>query len=219
MESLIADPGAVSPVATQTCQLLAAVGGQVLVLIDGLDASRQATAGQSEVAVRLDQDGWDRLLACVETIADIAQTCDLRVAFHPHAGTHVEFQDEIERLMADSRVGLCVDTGHAVYSGIDPISLIRQYSERIEHIHLKDLDASQLIDGLEAGRGFVASVAAGVFTPLGQGSIDLASIALAVRRAGYEGWATYEQDRTLATLDRALADSRSSLGYARSVGF
>src|ERR671918_452152 len=44
-----------------------------------------------------------------------AERHGLLPCFHPHAGTHVEFEQEIERLAVDTDpelVQLCIDTGH-----------------------------------------------------------------------------------------------------------
>jgi inosose dehydratase len=208
-------------VARSTCASVAAVQGRCLVLIDGLDPARTATAGRSSLAPRLDEPGWQRLVDTTNAVAAIAREAGLSVAFHPHVGTHVEFEDEIDRLMTDvdPAVGLCVDTGHTVYAGIDLEALIGRYADRIVHMHLKDLDHAVLDRCMSEGLTFEQSVAAQVFTPLGDGSVDLANVATTLRSIGYDGWATFEQDRVLATIDDALQESRRSLAYARSVGF
>lgn len=219
MEPLLGDLGALLDVARTTCAAIAAAGGSVLVLIDGFDAEREATAGRSERTVRLADAQWMRLTAAVHAVGALAARHGLTIAFHPHAGTHVEFADEIDRLLAETDVGLCLDTGHAAYAGIDPLDLLRRHGERLRHVHLKDLDRARLDACLKAEVGFVAAVARGVFTPLGVGSLDLAAVAAELRRRGYDGWATFEQDRTLATLDAALPEARRSLRHARAVGF
>lgn len=219
MEPLSRDRSAAVAIAQRTSELVAAAGGTVLVLIDGLDAQRVATAGRADVAVRLDHHDWERLVGTTNIVIDVAAAVGLQVAFHPHAGTFVEFQDEIDRLLTDTNVGLCVDTGHAVYADIDPVELTRRYASRIEHVHLKDVDGPKLRDCLRREVGFVEAVGEGVFTPLGEGSVDLRGVAVALDEAGYDGWATFEQDRTLDTIDAALGESRRSLEHARSAGF
>ena len=32
---------------------------------------------------------------------------------HPHAGGYIEFADEVERLVADTDLDLCIDSGHS----------------------------------------------------------------------------------------------------------
>lgn len=222
MEPLaVADTGPLAEIAHRTCASIAAAGGSCVVLIDGLDPRRTATAGRSERAPRLDDAGWERLLGGVAAVHRIAREHGLAVAFHPHAGTWVEFADEIDRLMGevDAGVGLCVDTGHTVYAGIDVVDLVERYARRIVHMHLKDLDTAALARVLAEDATFQESVAAGVFRPLGEGSIDLPGVAAALRAHGFDGWATFEQDRVLATIDDALPEARRSREYARAVGF
>jgi inosose dehydratase len=222
MEPLaVEDAAPLADVARRTCASVAGAGGSCIVLIDGLDPRRTATAGRSERAPRLDDAGWERLLGGVAAVRDVAREHGLAVAFHPHAGTWVEFGDEIDRLMGavDADVGLCVDTGHTAYAGLDVVDLVERYAQRILHMHLKDLDTAALARVLADGATFQESVAAGVFRPLGEGSVDLPGVAKALRAHGYDGWATFEQDRVLATIDDALPESRRSCAYARAVGF
>jgi inosose dehydratase len=222
MEPLAAAaPEAVLEIARRTCATVARAGGSCLVLIDGLDPRRTRTAGRSSIAPRLDDERWHRLVGTVDSVRAIAQDWGLAVAFHPHAGTHVEFEDEVDRLMADvdPSVGLCIDTGHAVYAGSDPTMLIERYAQRLVHMHLKDLDTDLLTRCLAEGATFEESVAADVFTPLGDGSVDLRGVATALETIAYAGWATFEQDRIPATIDDALPESQRSLSYARETGF
>lgn len=221
MEPLSRDGERVLEVARRTCALVAGAGGTTLVLIDGLDPERSATAGRSETAARLDPARWERLIGTVDAVATIAAEAGLRVGFHPHAGTHVEFEDEIARLMedADPAVGLCVDTGHSVYSGVDPVALVVRYAARIVHVHLKDLDPVRLAACHAAGGTFEQAVAAQVFTPLGDGNVDLGEVASVLAAQGYDGWATLEQDRVVATIDAALPEARRSLAHVRALGW
>jgi inosose dehydratase len=208
-------------IARRTCATVARAGGHTLVLIDGLDPGRVATAGRSQAAQRLAEPGWRCLTSMIEAVRALADEHGLALAFHPHAGTCVEFEDEIERLMedVDLAVGLCLDTGHALYAGIDPVALVQCYAGRILHVHLKDIELDALRGCLAAEASFLEAVAGGVFTPLGEGSVDLAGVAEALAAIGYDGWATFEQDRVLASIDQALEESRRSLLHARAVGY
>ncbi|HET8814303.1 MAG TPA: TIM barrel protein, partial [Solirubrobacterales bacterium] len=173
----------VARVAGETCSALSSVGAEILILIDGLSPERSATAGRASDARRLSVRGWDQLIATCDAVAAIAAESGLRVAFHPHAGTNVEFRDEIDRLMDDLdalNVGLCLDTGHAIYAGIDPVALIAAHHRRLLHVHLKDVDAAVLAAAVRDGGSFEQAVSAGVFTPLGEGSVDLEAVAEAL---------------------------------------
>ncbi len=62
----------------------------------------------------------------------------VRAVIHPHAGGYVEFEDELDRVAEDvpeEVAGLCLDTGHIDYSGMDPIATLRRYATRTNYIH------------------------------------------------------------------------------------
>jgi inosose dehydratase len=208
-------------VARRTCRVLAAGGARTVVLIESLKPARSATAGRSAIAERLDRRGWATLLDTVGEVARMAAgEFGLQAAFHPHAGTFVEFEDEVDRLLAGTDpalVGLCVDCGHALYSGIDAIELVRRAGDRVRHVHLKDVRPDVLAQARLRRLTFEHAVAAGVFCPLGQGAADLEGLRDALAGAAFAGWATFEQDR-LAGDGRARADADASLAHLRRIG-
>jgi inosose dehydratase len=145
----------------------------------------------------LDELGWKTMMSSLDRIADHARQRGITAALHPHVGTLVETGDEIDRLMRDSRVGLCVDTGHLAVGGADPVAITATYADRVNHVHLKDVDmalAGQVVSGALA---FGAAVKAGMFRPLGQGDVDVAALVSTLEAAGYSGWYVLEQDVVL----------------------
>ncbi len=179
-------PGVLSA-ARAVARRVAALGGRFLVVIDAVDPVRARTAGRTHEAVRLDRAGRSTLRSTVAAVAAVAREEGLRPVLHPHAGTHVEFEDEVEPLL--DVVELCLDTGHWLYAGQDPVAAYERWAERIPYLHLKDLYASRV-----AG-DFWSSVRAGAFRPLGAGDLDLAALLNALERHGFSGWAVVEQDR------------------------
>ena len=146
-----------------------------------------------------------------------AAAAGVRAVLHPHAGGYVEFEDEIELVLdaiAPGELGLCLDTGHALYAGSDPAALIRAYGARLDHLHLKDLDGDVAARGL----GFWDAVGAGVFCPVGEGRLDLAAVRAALDAVGYDGFATIEQDRRPGTAGSPVDDLRRSVRRLREAG-
>ena len=98
-------------------ELVATLGGKYLVLID--DLYSDPFTGQSIAPKRLDQDAWKRLVAAVHQVARLAkEQLGLCTVYHPHAETHVEYEDQIEQLLDvtdPELVKLCLDTGHHAY--------------------------------------------------------------------------------------------------------
>jgi inosose dehydratase len=204
---------AVLATARRACAWIAAAGGSVLVILDRVSPVRAATAGRPDRAARLAPAAWDGLVRRIEAVAELARAAGLVPVVHPHAGTFLEFADEIEAMLAATGIGLCLDTGHLAYAGLDPVA----WAERAEirHVHLKDLDRAVLDAALGRGDGFWEAVAAGVFCPVGGGAVDFGGVLAALEAAGYAGWATIEQDRVPGGGDPVADVRRSAAQLAR----
>ena len=219
-ESLL-DRDAATEAACRSLGAVTAARGRVLVIIDRPEPARAATAGRAADAARLGGASWDRLIGTVRAIAALASERGVRPVFHHHAGGHVEFEDEIERLLADvppDELGLCVDTGHALYAGVDPAALIRGHAERLEYLHLKDVDGARLAAARAERQDFWSAVARGVFCPVGDGSLDLDRLRAALAAAGYAGLATVEQDRRPGSPGKPADDLGRSVRRLRAAG-
>jgi inosose dehydratase len=186
---------AIEAVTLRACRAIAAAHGAVLVLIDRPGPERAATAGRSTAARRLADAEWASMIEGLRRAAAIAADHGLRAVVHPHAGSFIEFEDEVRRLLGEPDLDLCLDTGHAAYAGAAPERLIAEYGPRLGHVHLKDVRADVLARVRDEGLDFWAAIAAGVFCPLGQGIVDLPAVLAALADVGYRGYATIEQDR------------------------
>lgn len=165
----------------------------------------------------LSEREWTFLLAALDRVAGHAAARGYQATLHPHVGTVVESSDEVERVLAGARIPLCLDTGHLLIGGTDPLELARSAAERIGHVHLKDVDAT-LAGRVRAGElTYTEAVRRGVYRPLGAGDIDIAGIMTALEAAGYDGWYVLEQDVILAaeppTGTGPLEDVRRSVDF------
>jgi sugar phosphate isomerase/epimerase len=85
---------------------------------------------------------------------------DIRVAIHNHGPgdkrypTPQSVYDKIKDL--DDRFGICLDVGHTIRVGDDPVRAFKAYSGKVFDIHIKDVDKAQA-DGeeVEMGRGVI----------------------------------------------------------------
>lgn len=208
--------------ADETCRLLAEAGAGLLVIIQGFTPERERAAGRPGAAPGLTDDEWRTLIDGVHEVARLAAGGHgLVPCFHPHAGTAVEFEPEIERLVRDTDpelVALCIDSGHCAYSGVDPVALYRRHAERVAYLHLKDVDRGRLRSALGAALGFEDAVAHGVFCPLGEGVVDFGALRAALDEHGFDGWATVEQDRLPSDSTAPGEQAAASLRHLRSVG-
>jgi inosose dehydratase len=164
----------------------------------------------------LDEAGWRILLTNLDRIADHAARRGVEASLHPHMGTMVESGAETLRVIEGSRIGLCVDTGHLAAAGADPAAIIAAHPSRVRHVHLKDVDSALAGRVVAGSLTFADAVRAGLFVPLGSGSVDISGIVDILEGAGYQGWYVLEQDVMLPDEpdgEGPVADVRQCLDY------
>ena len=139
------------------------------------------------------------MIANMKAIAELATIkYGVRPVIHPHAGGYIEFVDEIEQVEADIPpvlAGFCIDTGHTFYAGMDPIDILRRYADRVDYIHFKDIDFAVFKRIMGERIRFFEACAQGVMCPIGKGVIDYPAIKDCLKRIGYQGYITVEQER------------------------
>ncbi|HJU42367.1 MAG TPA: sugar phosphate isomerase/epimerase [Vicinamibacterales bacterium] len=194
------DAGAATAIRTATLMRDAGFSGAFIVLADdnASVAMREQNAGRIRPEHRLSDEAWMTFAAGVDKVANaVAQETGLRTVFHPHCGGYVETPDEIDRLMEltdRTRVGLVLDSGHIIYGGGDPLTVLNTHRPRVWHVHFKDCDLNVAKSARQKRLGYLEAVRAQLFCELGTGVVDFASIAGALKSSGYGGWIVVEQD-------------------------
>ena len=209
-------------IAQKTVDLLSSVGGKFLVTIDHISEERMATAGQRNRAARLDRPRHRHMIDLIDRIADMALARGVTPVIHQHAGCFIEFEDELDELLhsLDSeKVGICIDTGHMVYAGIDPILYYRANATRVKYFHFKDIDPAVHARALQHSIPFLEAVKQNVFCPMGKGVVEWASLASVLKDTNYHGSANVEQDIDPEVSLSPLVDAKASRSYLESVGF
>jgi inosose dehydratase len=208
-------------VALETARLLAANGAPYIVLADEMSERRMAIAGSAGSEDGFTEAQWTGAARLISSIAKEAAELGVRSVFHHHAGTYVETPGEVAHLLdlTDPRMlGICLDTGHYFYGGGDPVEFARTHAQRIWHLHLKDIRANVLQQVRSEKIAYLEAIRRGVFCELGQGNVDLAGVIRELAKAGFEGWAVFEQDvdPTIPGTD-PLASATRSREYLRRV--
>jgi inosose dehydratase len=168
----------------------------------------------------LDDAQWATLLANLDRLADVANDRGVLAVLHPHVGTMVETRSDVDRVLQGSSVKLCLDTGHLLIGGTDPLTLTLRVPDRIAHAHLKDVDAA-LAARVQSGElTYTEAVRKGMYTPLGAGDVDIAGIVTALRTNGFDGWFVMEQDTILdgePADEGPVRDVRTSVAFMHDV--
>jgi inosose dehydratase len=178
-----------------------AIAAKVEMLVFAVDGTqdRDRCAGRAESGPRMSRDGFAKLASHVESFASLAAEHGVKSSFHPHAATYVETEGETQLLMDlldPSIVGLCLDVGHWIVGGADPIKAVDDYRNRITHVHVKDV-SREVLQKMLSGQIETMSIAVDefkLFVPAGTGLLNLRTLFLALEKVGFTGWLMSEQD-------------------------
>jgi inosose dehydratase len=214
------DPDAWRPAAAELDELapfIRSLGGEYLVIIDELYT--EEASGAARFAPVLDDAAWSQLVDGTARVMEAAGRHGLRPVFHPHAQTHVEYEDQIERLLADvDGLELCLDVGHHAYCGGEPVRFFARHRDRIPYLHLKSVDRELQDRVAREGLSFAGAVAEGVFVEPSLGAVDFEALRDLIVETGYTGYAIVEQDMYPAEFDRPLPIAKRTHAYLSGLG-
>ncbi|KGI37515.1 myo-inosose-2 dehydratase [Clostridium tetani] len=144
------------------------------------------------------EEEWKDLAKGLNKLGKLAKEKNMKVVYHHHMGTGVQTTEEIDKLMEmtdPTLVYLLYDTGHLVFSGEDPIVVLRKYINRIKHVHLKDIREDVVKIVKQKKMSFLQAVKLGAFTVPGDGDIDFKPVFNILAENNYEGWLLVEAEQ------------------------
>lgn len=163
---------------------------------------------------------WKKYADNVQRVANHVAEYGLVGTFHPHVDSHVQTESDIERLLNDTDVMLCLDTGHHVYGGGEPISFFEKHAARIPYIHIKDCDLAVKKQMDEEHWSFAKAVTKDIMVEPGKGSIDFEKFHAALVNKNYNGWCVVEQDLfPVKSFDIPLKLAKAGRENLRQAGF
>ncbi|MGD1220734.1 sugar phosphate isomerase/epimerase family protein [Streptomyces krungchingensis] len=204
----------------QVAALTRAMGARHLVVIPSF--WRDDKTAELLEPRELTAEQWAHLTKGMERLGhEVKETYGLDIVVHPHADTHIDTEDHVERFLdsTDSDlVNLCLDTGHYAYCGGDSVKLIETYGERIGYLHLKQVDPAVLADVVENEVPFGPAVQRGVMCEPPTGVPDLEPVLAAAQRLGVDLFAIVEQDMYPCEPDKPLPIAVRTRAFLRSCG-
>ena len=128
---------------------------------------------------------------------------DMTYAIHLHGPDMPLFPDADDAWNnvkdLDPRIGMCLDIGHNLRNGKDPVAALKKYHTRVFDIHIKDVTAAQKL---------------GYSVEIGRGIIDYPAFVKMLRKVGYTGVCSLEHERNM---DNPFMGIAESIGYFRAV--
>ena len=191
-----------------------AAGAEVLVLaantgLDGYDATRPGMA----------EENWQAMADNLARISQRAQERGVMAVIHPHAGTMVETWADVQEVLTRTAIPFCLDTGHMWIGGTDPVAFAKDHGDRVGHVHFKDVVLAIAQRVRDGALSYYDAVKEGLYTPLGQGDVDVTAIIGSLLNQGYTGWFVLEQDLVLsiepATEEGPQVDAAASVEFLR----
>lgn len=178
---------------------LKALGAKVIVV------SEQGKSIQGDINCPLfkfkptfNDEEWKKLIDGLHRLGSIARDNGMKIVYHHHMGTGVQTTEEIKRLMdaTDPKlVSLLYDTGHLHFSGEDIVDIFNLYTDRIHHIHFKDIRSTIVEHVKKEDLSFLEAVKQGAFTVPGDGDIDFKPILEMIYESDYSGWIVVEAEQ------------------------
>lgn len=192
-------------------------------LMQSLGAGHVVIMDRSEFYPRgregvLDEAGWAGLTQMVRDAQALVEgEYGLKLSFHPHIGTAVEKEDQIDRLLAETAIDLCFDTGHHAFWNQDPLAYMERVFPRIAYMHLKNVDGAVRQRVLDGQLSVAASYGAGVMCPLPDGVVDIQAVMRLLDERGFAGPIVVEQDVAANATETPLQLATRNLTYMNAI--
>lgn len=120
------------------------------------------------------------LLSCVNNISARAADRGIECSYHPNSpeGSIYRTEEDYQILLngLSKNIGYTPDLGHIAKGGMDPLSIIKAYRDKVNLVHYKDMYDD------------------GQWAPTGEGEIDFDAITKYLIDTNYEGWIVMEDE-------------------------
>jgi sugar phosphate isomerase/epimerase len=145
------------------------------------------------VSTQMIDDGFKLFAERFNPILDVFGECGVRFALEVHP-TEIAFDlytadRALEALDYREEFGFNFDPSHLHWQGVDPVEFIREFPDRMYHVHMKD--AIVTLDGrsgiLSSHLNFGDPLRGWDFRSLGRGGVNFEEIIRALNQAGYNG--------------------------------
>ena len=145
----------------------------------------------------LKNEDWINYCKKISEVGKRLEDQQMPLAYHHHMGTVIQSHDDTARLMEETNdsVKLVIDTGHMLFAGGDSLKIIKDFKEKIIHVHCKDMRENVLRKSLKDDLSFRHSFLEGAFTVPGDGCIDYKPILEELKKNNYNGWLVVEAEQ------------------------
>ena len=161
---------------------------------------------------KMDLDEAKKYYVKISEMGKFLEDEGMPLAYHHHMGTVIETEEDTIRLLenTDDSVKLTLDTGHMLFAQGNSLKILKDFYERIAHIHCKDIRKNVLDKSLTEDFSFRAAFLEGAFTVPGDGCIDYKPLFDVLKEKNYSGWLVVEAEQDPA---KANPFEYAKIGY------
>ena len=203
----------------EVCELSKKIGADYFIIMDGMYSDMWTD--ELLKPKKLTEVQWKDFVNNLVTLSRVVKEYGIKPVFHPHAATHVEYEPEIERLLAETSpedVMLCFDTGHHIYcKGNSLYSFMQKHVDRISFLHFKDVVKSVKEEVWEKDIPFAQATKLGIWAEIGTGEVDFKKVKEILDKGGFDGYAIIEHDMYPVDYDVPFAIQKRTGEYLVSI--
>ncbi|MCW3002534.1 MAG: hypothetical protein JWQ20_1832 [Conexibacter sp.] len=163
-----------------------------------------------------EREALDQMKRIYQRVVPVAEAYGITINIEPHGHftTKPEFMGELLDSVESEHLGLNMDTGNTYIAGQDPVSFCRQFADRVNHVHVKDVSESLAA----ASRGDMTGIAVS-HCALGDGvnADNIRACLEILRDAGFDGVLSMECEGDGGPMiEKSLAWVREAVGQTQS---
>ena len=146
---------------------------------------------------QMNNDEWKSFNDKLSDMGKYLEDQGMPLAYHHHMGTVIETEDDTIRLLENTNdsVKLTLDTGHMLFAKGNSKKILENFSERLIHMHCKDIRKNVLEKSLKQDLSFREAFLEGAFTVPGDGCIDYKPLFDILKKKNYSGWLVVEAEQ------------------------
>ena len=161
---------------------------------------------------KMDEEESKNYYKKISEMGKYLQDQGMPLAYHHHMGTVIETEEDTIKLLenTDDSVKLTLDTGHMLFAQGNSLEILKNFSDRVIHMHCKDIRKNVLDKSLKEDLSFRGAFLEGAFTVPGDGCIDYKPLFDVLKEKNYSGWLVVEAEQDPA---KANPFEYAKIGY------
>ena len=177
-------------------ELLKLLNSDVFVFAD-ISGSIQTNSVALSKRPQLNLNEWKEYCKKISEISNRLYDAGIPMSYHEHMGTIIQSEEDVDRFMNETndKTYLLFDTGHLLFAQADYEKILKNYINKINHIHCKDIRKNILDRSLKEDFSFRKSFLEGVFTVPGDGCIDYKPLIKILYENNYSDWLVIEAEQ------------------------